>query len=446
MKEIEGRINQQYARNIIAVCDNEICKNEKVINIRTYKYHTYRHEGKYYCNDCNSVKNIINRNRIFTQKQDNKELKRGDKYYWTFKENILKELDLHIKQYGTVNGLGVIDNALYAAICGNGHSVGTLVEELGYKFEDLSKYYLDNRGDYNASMGEVYVSNWLIAQGYKDYYDRNVIINKDDGNYNSDFRMIANDGHELRIEVWGYQENDNGFYKDAYMKTRKIKEKLYDKYKKCMTLISIEQSDLTSMKKMQDKLYSKLGKFFTLPFKQINWMQIKCYEDLSEEEFVKELIQYGTNGKFPTKSELLLRATSRLITYAQKIGGLTYLAKKYGYESYCKMRHWNENSVFDAYIHMLNKYEKFLSNNDLEKLGKQDPILVGFKDFVKDNGGVIYWKILFSKYLIKNNISNDYFSPHNYLQGVLTSVDNEFNHRKDHHKILAQNIISELNI
>ena len=447
IKEIEGQTDKSYTRRVIAVCDSKNCNNEKAMTKSNYRYHTSRHDGKYYCTDCNRDSTNDSRKRSCADKQAKGKLTRGDQNYWTFKENVLKELDLYIKKHETINGMSILDSAMYTALHTYKYNVLELVKELGINVNLVTKYHIDKRGDCNRSMSEVYFANWLIAQGFRDCYDRDVIIDKEEGNYNTDFRIKLKDSNkELRIEIWGYDEHTNGHYKDTYMKSKNIKKQIYEKHKDTLILISIEPFDMTRNEKMQQVFYEKLSPYLHLPFEIIDWKQIKCYEQLSEEDFVKELIQYGTDGKFPTKTELMEKATSRLITYAKKIGGLTYLARKYGYDSYCKVNHWNESSVFEAYIHMLNKYEKFLINNDLEKLGKKDPILVGFKDFVKENGGVIHWKILFSKYLIVNNISNDYFNPKKYLRDMLTSVEKEFNHRKEHHKILARSIISELKI
>jgi signal recognition particle subunit SEC65 len=215
-------------------CANVGCKKaERHLRYNNYKIAISDEVGLYYCFDCQDIK----KEKIAHLKQQRGELKRGDKYYWKFRENVLKELHIHLSTYNTLINMSKINSNLQQAINKYfPYQLKNMVEELGYKYEELSdhnpygfynkqlienetllfieqqkrfptvldcntptfkvpinqitKYFasldnlrkllnytdvdqlIDNRGDINKSLFEIHVANWFIAQGLGDKYKR----------------------------------------------------------------------------------------------------------------------------------------------------------------------------------------------------------------------------------------------------------------------------------
>jgi hypothetical protein len=150
-------------------------------------------------------------------------------------------------------------------------------------FEECKKYIgyynendlIDNRGDINRSHYELFVANYLIAQGLGDYYKREELpFKKYDTNlnYRSDFTFYLEE-KEIHIEIWAssYDNKSVGIYKN-YLNTRKFKENLYKKYNNDIILIGIDPKTFAcSYKQIEKNLYDIFKQCLNLKFEKINY-------------------------------------------------------------------------------------------------------------------------------------------------------------------------------
>jgi len=90
------------------------------------------------------------------------------------------------------------------------------MNELKRKMNYTSNDLIDLRGDFNCSIQELQVANFLCMQGLKDKYKREQHpFPKSEGRYRSDFMFDLDDNKKLHIEVWGYDTNTNSNYDEA---------------------------------------------------------------------------------------------------------------------------------------------------------------------------------------------------------------------------------------
>lgn len=231
---------------ITAICTNKECKTKEIsLPYCTYTVCLDDEIGLYYCKDCYTIKMF----KLAELKQQRGELKRGQMYYWNFRENIVKETLLHIEQYGTVDNMPSTNKSLYGAIKAHGEDMFKLYEELGYdvsklnnlkieptyeeilshirkfidtydsfplsqdfctprlpitltcfykhwrSFDDLKRelnFYntndlRDKYGNTNKSLYEVYVANILFEWNSDLIFKRNELLDSKEGEYRSDF-------------------------------------------------------------------------------------------------------------------------------------------------------------------------------------------------------------------------------------------------------------------
>lgn len=388
------KIYQNTDIPIIAICDNSLCER-KEISTSFYNYNRDTKNGKkiYLCKKCRGLRFKLNAE----EKYNNGTLKREDKNYWMFEENRLKEFNFYITKYQTIDNMKRIDHNLYNAlfkydgglleflekhniivdynksqfrfyntkenvinavndfIIKNNRfpkakdfntedlpfvidharkfwkSLNELKKEIGY---NIKNDLIDNRGDYNRSLGELYMSNYLIAQGFKDYYKREQFpFDIKENKSRSDFTFYLENNMELHIEIWGYKKEDKSSRGKQYNLKRQNKERLYKKYENII-LISIEFEDYyCSYDEMQNNFYNKLSSYLNLNLNKVDWIALKSYEDLTEEKLIEEI------QKFEKKNQCSLgRSEGRrkiggnfLYTQALKFGGLYVLRKKFNY-------------------------------------------------------------------------------------------------------------------
>lgn len=116
-------------------CD--YCLNQKVIEYKAYNIvlNAYEAVKKYSCAECQHLK----KNDINDHRQKLGLLKRGDKAYWNYKENRIKELDFYIKKHGTIIGMQNNKDGMNISqvINSHGDSVDDYCIELGYNLENI---------------------------------------------------------------------------------------------------------------------------------------------------------------------------------------------------------------------------------------------------------------------------------------------------------------------
>lgn len=236
---------------ITAICENLNCKTKEIkLSYDSYYRCLQDETGLYYCKDCYTIKMF----KLAELKQKRGELKKGQMYYWNFRENLLKETSIHIEKYGTVDNMPNTNKSLYAAIKAHDEDIFDIYMELGFsksnlknlriepnyeevlgyiklfieKFNSfplskdfgsdelpisLTNFYThwssfdelkmelncynendlrDKKGNTNRSLYEVYVANILFEWGSQLIYKRNAIIDMLSGEYRSDFYIEAN--------------------------------------------------------------------------------------------------------------------------------------------------------------------------------------------------------------------------------------------------------------
>lgn len=134
-----GDLNVGSRISINVKCDYCGEKKEKLYKEYIKSINTNEHIRKYCCENCDHHK----KKEIYEYKQNQGLLKRGDKGYWLFKENRIKELDSYIKEKGTVVGMQKdrIGACILYAIKDSGGSVDEYCLELGYDLKDVRKNY-----------------------------------------------------------------------------------------------------------------------------------------------------------------------------------------------------------------------------------------------------------------------------------------------------------------
>jgi len=224
-------LNKHNKTSVIVKCD--YCGEIKDMLYETYLLNLNSTEiHRYSCIHCKDIK----KKELARRRQELGKLTRNDSYYWTYKENVLKELQKYIDEYGFVNEINLNNHQLYSAIIKHKYILEDLIEELGYNINDVYNnkpygYYddkdnlvstvqlfvdkygkfpslnelssqmemasahvykhfnslselkihmgyddendlIDRRGDSNRSLYELYLGNYLVSQGLGNNYKR----------------------------------------------------------------------------------------------------------------------------------------------------------------------------------------------------------------------------------------------------------------------------------
>jgi len=488
------------------ICEG--CNTPKEMDYEVYLRNINSTDIKeYYCIKCKSIKT----KHYYQKLQDQGLLKRGDNYYWFFKENRLLELDKYIKKYKHIDNITVNDFKLYEAL--RNDNISELINELGYNvvdvynnkpygyfndiekiineinkfiytnnrfptqnemqnelglyslhiykhfksFNELKKYMnyndendlIDNRGDCNKSYYELYVANYLIAQGLNNKYKREQYPFKQFNNsliYRSDFTFYLENDKQIHIEVWGDSENKKGNYYD-YCKTRKIKENLYNSYKNNIILIEVEPNIFTgTYLEIEKSLYNIFKEYLPLQYKTVDYKLLLPLNALSEEELLQQLMYHSDNDNYLPKGTLLRVENISLLTHIdRKYGGLNYFAKKFNKKMYYRPNHWSKEKVFEALNYMLSKYDRFLSYRNDKNIYMNDEELYGLFAYINKHESYHYYKIRYCEYCLENNI-NIHECAIIHLNNVIIRInDKNYKNITNEDRLLAQEILNSLN-
>jgi len=204
---------------------------------------------------------------------------------------------------------------------------------------DDSKDLIDLRGDYNRSLGELIVANYLCSQGLKDKYSREQYpFPKEEGRFRSDFSFHSDNNididKDIHVEVWGFKASETKINEKApqYYETKKVKEDLYTKYSNELILININYEIFNKKyDEIQKYLYELFSPYVGLEFKNVSYKKLLSSSVLNDEELFKEVMKISPDGvTFPLTSNLLAYSSG---SYAQILKrGYTYkqFANKYG--------------------------------------------------------------------------------------------------------------------
>jgi hypothetical protein len=207
---------------------------------------------------------------------------------------------------------------------------------------------IDLRGDYNGSVYEYQVANFLIENGLKDKYKREQHpFSKEEGYYRSDFTFYEVDRKEIHIEIWGYDDNPNSEMCKIYNAKRKIKEDLYKKYTDQIILISLDcEIFQKTIPEIIRKLYEILIPYLHLEYKDINYKTLLAPGNMSEDEIFEKLMESSIDeNTFPIVEDV------RGIVREIRKRGYTYFdfAKKYNKELSKIKNMWSNQLVFDYF-------------------------------------------------------------------------------------------------
>lgn len=312
--------------------------------------------GSYSCADCKGKKTIAQHN----EKQRRGLLSRGDKGYWRFEENRIKELQLFIELNGSINGIRSKDGKLYEEIIKYDKSLEKLVKLANYNWDEVSSisptnynkdfenvkrkiecfieennrfplweeitkvlkiqikdisYHggideikkkigyssednlIDDRGYPNKSGIEYMVAQYLIKNGISYLRDKEPFISR---KFTCDFYLEGENKDAFYVEVWGYRERDTGKVGKRYSNSKKEKIKLYNENR--LNLISINYEDVERL------TFDEIQYYIKNKFSKLNGKNFKIFENcsfmrpnkLTDEEILNEIMKYSDNpNKLP---------------------------------------------------------------------------------------------------------------------------------------------------
>jgi hypothetical protein len=340
-------------------------------------------------------------------------LKRGNRGYFQIKENVLKELDSFIKEFGHAhihkhpNGhdiyMGIISRK-------DGYGLMDAISDLGYDYLDvlnhIPKGYLDD-----FKVLEKYIQNFIdknnrfptkiemnktigISDGIikkhggiyeikrkMNYFDKNDLI--DDNNfinksvyefivaqflikneipykreqypfegfpYKSDFTFYPINGDEIHVEVWGYRDQGIG---EEYNVRKIEKKKLYKENNMRLIEINYTVFDNYDHKKIQKYLEKTFSKYFNLKYKDLDYKYFIANK-LSNEEIFEEIMSISNNNELPRINDIKKYNSSLYIEMLNRFGNYTNFALHFGEEPYEKNNYWNKEKIHEHLLEIVN--------------------------------------------------------------------------------------------
>jgi hypothetical protein len=214
---------------------------------------------------------------------------------------------------------------------------------------------IDNRGDYNKSVGELLIANYLISQGLGHKYKREQYpFPKKEGYYRSDFTLYLYDNKLIHIEIWGHRKNEKTNRAIEYMKVRKNKELLYKKYN--ISLISIEYELFNkTYEEIQKNLYELFSPYLNLQFISVPYIKLLLPNMLTDDELYDEIMEISIDSKTLPSTRQLTKYNSGLYQQILK-RGYTYLefANKYNRQLRTFKHSWNKDLIFEYFNKIIN--------------------------------------------------------------------------------------------
>lgn len=360
------------------------------------------------CEKCKDKKRID----ILEYKQANGLLQRGVKGYFQLKENVLRELDSFIKEYGHAhihkhpNGhdiyMGIVSRK-------DGYGLMDAITELGYDFLDvlhhIPKGYLDdfklvekyvlsfinknNRFPTKIEMNKtIGISDGVIKKhggiheikrkmnyfGQDDLIDDNNFINKSvyefivaqflikneipykreqypfkDLPYKSDFTFYPIDEEEIHVEIWGFRECGFG---EEYNIRKRDKKHHYKENNIRLIEINYTIFENYNHKKIQKYLEKTFSKYFNLKFKDLDYRYFIASK-LSDEEIFKEIMSISTNNELPRTDEIKKYNSSLYIEMINRFGNYTNFALHFNKDLHQKNNYWDKDKIHTNLLDMV---------------------------------------------------------------------------------------------
>jgi len=279
------------------------------------------------------------------------------------------------------------------------------MNELKRKMNYTSNDLIDLRGDFNRSIQELQVANFLCMQGLKNKYKREQHpFPKSEGRYRSDFMFDLDDNKKLHIEVWGYDTNTNSSICEEYNKKRKIKEQLYEKYKDSIILVSTEQNIFNNKyENIEKELYNIFSKYLNLKYKDIDYRLLIPPTKLTDEELLDGVLKLSKDKNYlPSTKNIHDNGMSGLhIEILKRYDSYLNFANKFNKKLLFTEYKWNKELIF-SFFKQITYNNKLIDKDNLNIICKNS-----YSNLSK-YGGIIKLKLEFlSNYLIINNTIPD---------------------------------------
>lgn len=337
-------------------CD--YCFEDKLIPYKEYIRSVSINEfvKKYCCENCDHLK----KREIYGYRQNQGLLQRGDKGYWLFKENRLRELDEYIKKHGTITAIqkDKIGACILYAIKDHEENINDCCLELGYSLCDVIKNYKPEGyyDDFNNLTNDIYkiieelgrfpkqkeVLNYLhignnILLGFggikeiKDkmgYCDENDLIDdrgfknrstyefmtaqylignnisykREQNPFNKRYKNLRSDftfyldNKEIHVEIWGYSQTDKSSERSINYNKKRIMKEKL--YSKSKhDLISINYEIFQGKyKDIQNRLYEIFNPYLKLKFKNVKQEKFIPANKLSDKELLDEIMKFSSDN------------------------------------------------------------------------------------------------------------------------------------------------------
>jgi hypothetical protein len=417
---------------------------------------------KYACRGCAPYKNKENAEL----KQRKGELKEGDRYYWTFRENRLKALKEYIESdsdipysqtkvhnafqdyndnvdeaiaelgYSIKDVKGKVPNGYYDDFSIIGERVTSFydlykrfpntdefVRELDIQLNYLAQFggvsgikqrlnitddsFVDLSGFSNYSRYELMLANLLFANGVSFLREQNPFP-KPNKRYRSDFLITKDNGEKVYIEIWGYSNHRKRGICEFYNAKRKLKEDLYLQYNH--TLLSIEEETfLHDFDTIQQNLIELVSPYLDKPLSSIERNLFVSSISLTDEKILEFVLSSSGDGKsIPACSVFRKRYSFVYKQMLERYGSYSVFLDKMKKETNVqKHNFWNKERFEQTFFYMVREYGKVLSIRDLRKC--KDVKLIGFLPAIQKRMGWDEGKLWFYERCLEENVSiSDY--------------------------------------
>lgn len=334
--------------------------------------------NKYSCDKCKGKK----QKDIADLLQSRGLLNKSSEYYYSYKENVNKEILKYLDRYKTIDNISYLDKKLYQKVYKHdSRNMYEIINDLGLNWDDISSKkpdnyyrnfdnlkneiegfiseygrfpntselkkdlgiysvalnhhggingvkvkmgyvddndYIDDDGFNNRSLAEYITAQYLIANGIS-YLREQYPFPNNENKYRSDFLLRTVDGKDIHIEVWGFSHNANDKITKLYNDTRKIKEELYDKYN--IELVSIEGINLTNVNYKDKQVYLK-NKLSHIVNKELTIFEDIVFlhpTKLTDTQLLEIIMRYADNKHtIPCQDKIIQAGMNRYLVEIRK--------------------------------------------------------------------------------------------------------------------------------
>jgi hypothetical protein len=266
--------------------------------------------------------------------------------------------------------------------------VNKVKQKMGY-VDELDM--VDDNGYYNRSAYEYIVAQYLIHNNVT-YKREQYPFSSEEGLYRSDFTLCPKGSKEIHVEVWGMDSSEN------YIKTKKKKLELYEKYN--IQLISINQNTFVgkSLYRVQEILYSLFSQYVNLEYEKIDKKYLVTPNSLSDQDLFELLMEFSSDGKtLPTTTTLKEKCAYGLYNQViKRYGNYASFAKHFSVSNHHKRFYWTEQEI-EYQLNIVNQNKKDLSRKSFNELN-----LSGLMTAIDKSKGMIQTRL---DYYDNNNVN-----------------------------------------